>query len=79
MKDTAISKEQTDIVLKNMAISTDKDIAVQYPGAECVGSFENKDMERLWLWVDDNGDKIITFDEGNGYCYVVQTFIKKEE
>lgn len=54
---------------------TDEDMA--FLGFECVGmvrdlpSCRGRDgLERLWYWLKDNGESVITLDEGNGYLTI---------
>ena len=76
MDKNILTGEQKDILRKNMNISEDEDIAKEYPGAECVGHLGeiDKNFCRLWLWIDRKGHKVITYDEGNCCCSVVQVF-----
>jgi len=71
-----LTKEEKEILKKNEKIEKDEDIARLYPGASCVGHLGeiDDDFVRLWLWIDQKGHKIITYDEGNGCCHVVQVF-----
>ena len=76
-----LTREQRDILEKNMNISEDEEIAKEYPGARSIGhlgeiSDEKHNFYRLWLWIDKNGYKIVTLDQGNGCCTVVQVFKK---
>lgn len=76
MDENILTKEQKDTLKKNMNITEDEDVAKEYSGASCVGHLGdiNEAFCRLWLWIDRKGHKIITYDKGNGCCYVVQVF-----
>jgi hypothetical protein len=43
-------------------------------GFRCIGHLaeitDNLNHERLWLWCDEKGVLVVSYDEGNGFCHV---------
>jgi len=71
-----LTKEEKKILKRNIEISQDEEVSKFYPGAVCAGHLGeiDKRLYRFWIWMDKKGHKIITLDEGNCCCRVVQVF-----
>jgi len=68
-----LSQENLELISKVAAVSEDDDIEVEFgKPCKCLGSM----FYRLWVW-ECPEYVVITFDEGNGQCHVVQVFRKE--
>lgn len=71
-----LSQENLELISKAASVSEDDDIEVEFgKPCECKGHL-GESLYRLWVW-ECPEYVVVTFDEGNGQCHVVQVFRKE--
>jgi len=74
-----LSPENLELIAKAASVTKDDDIEIEFGGpCECLGPLDSSSNSfyRLWVW-ECPEYIVITFDEGNGQCSVVQVFRKE--